>query len=312
MSAQIESSAAGRLYRTYCNVVRIELGDSVADGLPGFAALPEQGAAWYAVAAAIPLASKPLEPLASLEYKIEDEIRPMIIGAAVGDPGGEVSGEVYKTNDPTTLTIRPMVAGDLAAGSQHPLGSSAEDDERIAAVLGIDVVLYLDRLSMADAQAAKHLVYSAAGEDAWVVLRRAFALAGGEPIEGDAVAWAAVAWKALSTEQGNSDLVVCRTPGVGTLQVGPLTTRHWQRHNDVADAQGEWPGRLAVVAAATGKDLEVIKSLRPEDMIRLWYSVLALKKKSEATSTLRYVAALSSQSTAGPTETSQTSPSSDS
>lgn len=294
-----ESTLAGRMYAAYRHAVEHDGEDGgEALRLPAFADLADKGAAWYAAANALDrLKEPPLVPGPSV-YVLCDPI------AERKSPSGVVIAEQI----PTTLAVRQMVASDLCAGDRID-GAEAKDYAQQAHVHGLPLDMFEERVSYIDAEAARIALRSSQGEDASTALRRAFIAAGGKALLGDEIAWVYVALAALETDLGDHYLLICRTADVGTVQIGPLRVKHVRIYVDVGTERGEWSGRIAALAAITGRPIESVRQWRIEDVTRAWACVDRLKKKSEALGLGRFVAGRSTPSTDGGPGTSTTSPS---
>ena len=111
----------------------------------------------------------------------------------------------------------------------------------------------------------------------------------------------------LTEIDGNVARVRCRTPGVGTLKIGPLRAGHLRLHAGTAARENEWKGRLVALAKAADRPLGLMLALRPEDAIHAWDAFEALKKKAGQQQNTAIAARLSSRSkAAGVKQTSTT------
>lgn len=205
-----------------------------------------------------------------------------------------------------------MTAADLCLPEYN--GGQAEYNVAIRArVMGIDMTMLEERVDLADYEEAKWLLQEANGHDAPIEMRSAFEAAGGERlVEDDIEGWRAAALELLTDEVDNYYLVRTRTPGLGTVKIGPLRVKHTRIYEDVATEQTEWDGRLAALAAASGKSVDELNAARIEDVDTLWTCFAMLKKKSETQALLRYGSRLSSRSMGGPGKMSSPSTSTDS
>jgi len=270
------------------------LDDSVEQ--PVFHKLPDKGAAWFAVANA--------QERILADPKTEDPFDYELVHPI--EVWRDKSGDIVAEQIPTSVRIRPIVTGDLRV----PPREAAEDYNAavLAQVLGIEFGMFQWRMNAADAQAIGMLVRNATGLDACEILEATFLQAGGVPaLDDDGLAWVAVAREMLVTEQEGFALVRCRTPGVGTLRVGPLRNGHLTLHSKVAATRGEWAGRIAALTkacagAADGANetpVSTIEHLRAEDSGMLWDAFEEQKKKLRVEGTSHFGRARSTRSTGG-------------
>lgn len=268
--------------------------------LPDFDALPDKGKAWFAAANAIDRVLEPPITAEPWDYQLTVPLEQRKM------PDGTVIIEQL----PTSLHIRPRVAADLCAGDRHD-GAEAQQNAIYAKIHGVDLDMLEWRLDAADVQAASLAVDAAGGEEAAGILARAFDAAGGVVLDVDGnevpdpgLAWWTATQEALTTDQGEYCLLQCRTPGIGTVKIGPIRSGHLRIYDDAAAQHGPWRGRLDALAVITGKTAAEIDNLRPEDALRAWGVVERLKKKLEVRALSNFAAARSTQSTAGAEKTS--------
>lgn len=298
-----EPTLAGRIYAAVRRATEQD-GDVT---LPEFAALPDKGRAWFSVANEV---DKLLAPPVTAD--------PWQMPLTVPVPERRAkNGDVILETLPTSLRIRPMVAGDLCAGDPlERIGSEAQHHAIQAHIHGVDVSMLEWRIDPSDAYAADMAITAGTGEDAAEILARMFYASGGRVVDVDgreveppALAWLVGALEALSTDHGDHFLLRCRTPGVGEVKIGPVRAGHFRIHADATARFGTWRGRIAALASMLDRPGSEIEALRVEDMIRAYTLFDRLKKKSEARGLSIFDAALSTPSMAGVPATSTTSPS---
>jgi len=200
------------------------------------------------------------------------------------------------------------VAGDLCH-REHDEGTAAFDMAIRAHVHGIELSMLEDRLDPADAEAANVLLHNATGKDAWQVMRQVYWAAGGLVANAGIHSWRAAALALLADDTDGYYLLRCRTPGIGTLKIGPYRVGHMRTYDDVSLRKTEWEGRLAALAKATGRERGELATMRIEDADRAWSVLQILKKKADRRARSIVDARLSSTSTDGDGKTSSPSPS---
>lgn len=282
--------------------------------LPDWSGLGREGSRpWFAVAAAIGyIAAVPGDTKEPYDYDLEMKVEPIQIsdaftegdGSKISDANDEVMIEVI----PETLRIRPMVAGDLYH-REYDKGSAAFDMAIRAHIHGIELDMLEERLDPADADAANILLRDVTGADAWYVMRKIYLDAGGLVVDAGIHGWRAAAHELLADENDRYYLLRCRTPGLGTLKIGPYRVGHMRTYDDVSVRKTEWEGRLAALAKATGRELGELEGIRIEDADRAWSCLQILKKKVDRRTRSIVAARRSSTSTAGDGQTSSPSPS---
>jgi hypothetical protein len=255
---------------------------------PVFFELPDKGAAWFEVANAKDRVLEQPKSIEPFDYELVHPIEKWI----------DKAGDVVPEQIPTKLRIRPVVTGDLRVAPV--LAAEDYNAAVVAQLLGIDFGMFMWRMHAADVQAASALIRHSAGLDAAEILEAVFLKAGGVPaLDEDSTAWAAAAREMLVIEQEDFALVTCRTPGVSTLQVGPLRQGHLSLYDRTAAARGDWAGRIVALAKATNQPDSTIEHLRPEDSVLLWDAFSEQKKKLSVEGQLNFGQALSMRSTGG-------------
>ncbi len=309
---------AARVYSAYRSAIQNSdeatgpLADAIAT-LPKWTDLPDKGRPWFAVCNAIEefvATPKTREPF---DYELSVPVPPRRIADEFVDADGKApaTNEVLPETLPETLRIRPIVAGDLCV-PEHGMGTAAFNHAMRAKIHGIDTKMLEWRIDAADAAAAFYLLNDATTNDAWSLMRSRFIEEGGEPLlpmGAELIGWQAAALELFRDEQEGYFLLRCRSEGLGTVKVGPLRVGHTRVYEDVAEEETEWDGRLEATAIATKTDVEVLRSGRVEDAVRLWSCVQELKKKANERALLLYAAQRSSPSTGGDGKTSTDSPS---
>lgn len=320
------TTLAEKLYNAYASAVDVRLmswADLNADR--------ERGRAWFLLANMVDEIRKPPETIAPYDYVLQVPIEPRLLNDVMqhadGSPASADPNALYPEHLPTALRIRPMVARDLF---QHEYAESvgAFNTAVLAAIHGVSVDMLGERVDIGDADAAEVLAFEAKGKDAWQMLRDAFVIAGGsvyaaetkagangkrEPVTLDPMdrgPWEAVAFAMLSTEKtrGAHEYIelLCRSPGIERLTIGPLRTKHIHAHEDAAVDMPEWEARVEALALATKTPAEKLGDMRIEDIDRLWSCFELLKKKAAERTRSAVTAQLFSRSTAGAGQTSDT------
>jgi hypothetical protein len=273
---------------------------------PAFHDLEDKGAAWCRVANARDELLEPPEVSTPYEYELTEPV----IRRYTSD------GTLVKERLPASLPIRPLVAGDLC----HPecsVGGVLFRHTIQAGVHGIKRTLLEKQIDPVDADVAEGLVGRASGEDADARVEEIHGgWFDGFTIAALTVAWGEVCNVLLIEDCGKHMLVQCRTPGLGTIKVGPYLLEQKRVHRDTASTSNEWDGRLAALALASSKpqaegrtvqvSVSELKSARIEDVQRIWHAFELLKKKASEMSTLialRQLSATSSPQSASETST---------
>ncbi len=282
--------------------------------LPDWSALGREGSRpWFAVAAAIgQIAAVPGDTKEPYDYELGTKVEPIPLSEAFTEGDGtkisDANDEVIIEVIPETLRIRPMVAGDLYH-REYDDGNAAFDMAIRAHIHGIDLDMLEERLDPADADAANVLLRDVTGADAWYAMRKIYLDAGGQVVDAGIHGWRAAAHEILAEEADGYCLLRCRSPGLGTLKIGPYRVGHMRTYDDVSVRKTEWEGRLASLAKATGRELVELEGMRIEDADRAWSCLQILKKKADQRARFIVAARLSSTSTAGDGQTSSPSPS---
>ncbi len=300
-------SKAAEVYDAYADALRrAELKD-----LPPFDEAPDQARPWFAIANNLDAILAPPEVAEPSDYELRVPIerQPLSEFTGVTDglpgPADEYRMEVL----PTSLKIRPLIADDLCR-REFVQGPEAHDLAVRAHVHEVGLEYLEWRIDPGDADAAYYLANSATGVAAWQAVVDVYEGAGGERIEGDLDAWQTATLALVSDEDGQATLVRCRTPGLGTVRVGPLRLGHIKLYEREAIEKDEWHGRLVALAKATGLPEGQLRKARIEDVLRLWMTLMIQKKKADARALIFFGAAVSSPSTTGDGATSSPTPSS--
>lgn len=280
---------AEALYAAFRSAVSVDDDGSLLP--PQLDGIADGGRGWFAIANAIEQVAAPAaDVIEPYDYDLL-EIPPRI--ASDGQPVQESEDE-----RPTKITIRQLTAADLCAPHY---GTDRFQGSIFARAMGIDLDTVEWRMDPSDYEAGFRLCLEAAGLDAAELCKRAYFDGGGKQLLHDApdVAWTAVAGELLTTIDGDVVRVRCRTPGIGTLTMGPLRYGHLRTYRGAAARDTEWHGRIVAIAKASDRSVGAINALRIDDAIVAWDAFETLKKKVEARATSRVVAVLSSRSSAG-------------
>jgi hypothetical protein len=290
---------AEQLYAAFRSVCPV---DETGGLLPAtLAEVKDGGRGWFAIANAVDEIARPaLDVTAPYDVDLV-EIPPRI--AADGLPIQESEDE-----RPTKIRIRAFTAADMCV---REWGTERGAHAVFAKAVGVDLHTVEHRMAISDVQGGVALCNLAGGDDAAELCRQKYFAGGGEQAidldhETMTAAWSAVARALLVEIDGEIARVRCRTPGIGTLTIGPLRAVHLSTHTGTAVRETEMMGRLAAIAKASDRALGQMLALRPEDALAAWYAFDTLKKKAEARSNTAIAAKLSSLYTAGPKTTSST------
>jgi hypothetical protein len=305
----IASTTAARIYLAFQRAAA-EDGITVAD----WSDLGREGSRpWFAVAAAADeIVSAPKDVEEPYDYELQTKVEPIKLSEAFTEGDGtaisDVDDGVLVEVIPDKLRIRPMVAGDLYL-REFDEGTAAFNLALRAHVHGIERDMLEFRLDPADAEAAYMFLVKATGTDAWQVMRDIYLGAGGLIEDVGVHGWRAATHALLAEETDAYYLLRCRTPGIGTIKIGPIRVGHMRIYDDVSSEKTEWEGRLAALASATGRRLSDLERMRIEDVVHAWSCFQILKKKADLRARSIVGARLSSLSTGGDGPTSSPSPS---
>jgi len=289
-------ATAEQLYAAFRSVCSV---DEDGELLLPLEQLEDGGRGWFAIANAVKAIA---EPATDTAEPYEVDLVP--IPPRVAPDGAEI--QESEDERPTKIRIRGFTAADLCV-AQH--GSDQFMHAVFAKVTGVDLDTVEWRMDPSDVDGGLGLVVEATGEDAANICRSTYFGGGGTQLLTGVPdqAWAAVARVLLTEIDGNVARVRCRTPGVGTLKIGPLRAGHLRLHAGTAARENEWKGRLVALAKAADRPLGLMLALRPEDAIHAWDAFEALKKKAGQQQNTAIAARLSSRSTAaGVKQTSTT------
>lgn len=275
---------AEQLYAAFRSVCPV---DENGDLLLPLSQLEDGGRGWFAIANAL---STIAAPATDITEPYEVDLVP--IAPRMAEDGLEI--QESEDERPTKITIRGFTAADLCV---------AHLDDRLmhlvlARTIGVDFDTIEWRMEPSDVQGAIELCSAANGDDASVLCRSIYFEGGGtQLIAGvSALAWAEVSQTLLTEFDGSIARVRCRTPGVGTLTIGPIRAGHTRLHTGTAARETEWKGRLVALAKASDRSLGQMLALRPEDAVHAWEAFEQLKKKAGRRPTTAIAARLSSTS----------------
>lgn len=259
---------AAQLYAAFRSICPV---DENGELLLPLEQLKDGGRGWFAIANAVDAVAAPATDTTE-PYEVElVPIAPRIAPDGI---------EIQESEDerPTKITIRGFTAADLCV---------AHLDDRLkhavfARAMGIDLDTVEWRMEASDVEGGIALCVQANGRDAANLCREIYFEGGGKQLIAGVpeLAWIEVAQTLLTQIEGNVARVRCRTPGIGTLTIGPLRAGHIRLHMGTAARETEWMGRLAALAKASGRALGQMLALRPEDAVHAWEAFEALKKKA--------------------------------
>jgi len=286
---------AEQLYAAFRSVCPV---DENGDLLPPLEQLEDGGRGWFAIANAV---KEIAAPAADMTEPYEVDLVPIEPRMA---PDGM---EIQESEDerPTKITIRAFTAADLCVAE---FGSDKFLHAVFARATGVDLDTIEWRMDPSDVEGGFALCGGATGDDASDLCRSTYIEGGGaQHLEGvPGQAWMQVALTLLTEIEGSVARVRCRTPGVGTLTIGPIRAGHFRMHAGIAARETEWKGRLTALAKACDRSLGQMLALRPEDAIRAWEAFEELKKKAgqrQNTAIADRLSSLSSAATALQTST---------
>jgi hypothetical protein len=287
---------AAQLYAAFRSVCSV---DEDGDLLLPLEQLEDGGRGWFAIANSV---STVAAPATDTTDPYEVDLVPIAPRMA---PDGK---EIQESEDerPTKIKIRGFTAADLCV--RH-YGSDQFMHSLFARAMGIDLDTVEWRMDPSDVDGGMALCMQASGPDASDRCREIYFEGGGQQLIASAPerAWVEVAQALLTEIDGNVARVRCRTPGVGTLTIGPLRAGHLRMHTGTAARESEWMGRFVAVAKASDRSLGMLLALRTEDALHAWNAFEALKKKAGQQQNTAIAARLSSISTAvGAAKTSKT------
>lgn len=260
---------AAQLYAAFRSVCPV---DENGDFLLPLEQLEDGGRGWFAIANAVNTVAA---PATDITEPYEVELVPIAPRMA---PDGI---EIKESEDerPTKIMIRGFTAADLCVAQFN-------DDRFMHAVFarttGVELNTVEWRMDPSDVEGGIALCSLAKGADAANLCREIYREGGGKQlIEGaPELAWIEVGRTLLTEIDGAVARVRCRTPGVGTLTVGPIRAGHIRMHTGTAASETEWKGRLVALAKACDRALGQMLALRPEDAVHAWAAFEALKKKA--------------------------------
>lgn len=283
-------------FRSSCAV------DDDGDPLLPMEQLPDRGRGWYSLARSIDqIAAEPTDVDAPYDVDlIEIPKRFLQDGTEI------IEGPAER---PSKITVRAFRADDLCVSSW---GSDEYMHAVFARAVGLDLSTVEWRMDPADVEAGTRLCGAAGGADADDLCSSLYSGGGGEQLlkSSEPVmlhAWIEVARAALTTYDGDTARVRCRTPGVGEIVIGPLKAGHLRLHTGTAQRTNEWNGRLVALAKAGDRSRAEIGSLRTEDVFNLWAAFEKLKKKVEQRTITLVAGQLSRRSSQAGDQTTSTS-----
>jgi len=289
----VEASTLYAAFRSVCPV------DDNGELLLPLERLADGGRGWFAIANSVKAVAEPATDMSD-PYQIDlIPIPPRVA------PDG---GEIVESEDerPTKVTIRALTAEDLCV---REYGTDRFTHAVFARALGVELDTVEWRMDISDVQGAILLCSKAGGREASTMCRDLYYAGGGKQPLDDApdLAWIRVSQALLTEYDGDVARVRCRTPGIGTLTIGPIRAGHTRVHTGTAARENEWTGRLAALARASDRALGQMMVLRPEDAFAAWEAFETLvKKKASLQATSPIGARLSSTFTAGAGPTSKT------
>lgn len=289
----IEAAKLYAAFRSVCSE------DDNGDPLRPLEQLADGGRGWFALANSVKTIAEPAA----------DTIDPYQVDLLPIQPRVAPDGlEIQESEDerPTKVTIRALTAGDLCV---REYGTDRFTHAVYARALGVELNTFEWRMDISDSKGAMMLCTKAGGRDASTMCRDLYYEGGGKQQLDDApdLAWILVSQALLTEYNGDVARVRCRTPGIGTLTIGPIRAGHTRVHTGTAARENEWTGRLAALAKASERALAQMMALRPEDAFAAWEAFETLvKKKASLQGTSPIGARLSSMFTAGAGPTSKT------
>lgn len=261
-----------------------------------WAALPDKGARWYALAnLARGLEAVPMP--APLTMDLGAPIKPLRI---------EGTGEQVIEDLPTAWSLRPILAGDLEA--MRGEGDFAANTAVLAKISGIDRGIIEGRMHAEDVFAGIYALSRLSPKPVADILEDAYIEAGGKDLDHDKGpdVWEAVAYQAMATDEDDVTVLRTRTSGAAEIRIS-LSVRAVMAYEDGRGS--EWRKRLDALALATSTDRKTLAGLYQEDATRAWLVFEGLKKKSQMGALARVSARLSPPSSGGPPTSSTPSPS---
>ena len=289
----IEAAQLYAAFRSVCSV------DDDGELLLPLERLADGGRGWFALANSVKAIAEPATDAAE-PYPIDlIPISPRI--APDGEPIQESEDE-----RPTNVTIRALTAADLCV---REYGTERFTHAVFARALGVELDTFEWRMDISDVQGAILLCSKAGGREASTMCRDLYYEGGGKQSLDDApdLAWIRVSQALLTEYDGDVARVRCRTPGMGTLTIGPIRAGHTRMHMGTAARENEWTGRLAALAKASDRSLGQMMVLRPEDAFAAWEAFETLVKKKQSQQQNSPIGArLSSMFSAGAGPTSKT------
>jgi hypothetical protein len=234
--------------------------------------LEDGGRGWFAIANSLSTVAAPA-PDTTEPYEVD--LVP--IAPRMAEDGKAI--QESEDERPTKITIRAFTAADLCVPHY---GSDQFTHSVFARAMGIELDTVEWRMDPSDVEGGIALCMQASGPDASELCRDIYFEGGGKQLISGVpeLAWMEVAQALLTEIDGAVGRVRCRTPGVGTLTIGPLRAGHMRLHTGTAARESEWMGRLHAAAKASDRALGMMLKLRPEDAILTWKAFEALKKKA--------------------------------
>jgi hypothetical protein len=251
---------AAQLYAAFRSVCSV---DEDGDLLLPLEQLEDGGRGWFAIANSV---STVAAPATDTTEPYEVDLVPIAPRMA---PDGK---EIQESEDerPTKIKIRGFTAADLCVPHY---GTDLFNHSAFARAMGIDLDTVEWRMDPSDVDGGMALCMQATGRDADSLCREIYFEGGGKQFIAGVpeAAWSKVAQALLTEIDGTVARVRCRTPGVGTLTIGPIRAGHIRLHTGTAARENsEWMGRLVALAKASDRALGVMLTLRPEDCVHAW------------------------------------------
>jgi hypothetical protein len=271
--------------------------------LPDFGKLPGGARGWFAIVNEIErIAAPPSDTSAPTVVPVEIPERVASTGVVIVESPRE---------RPSTLTLRAHRADDMRV-RQDP--ASEEFEYAVfARLVGVELRTIMERMDIADVEAYRMFCHEAAGTDCAQACCDVYHAADpdgprltsnhGAMLDG----WRNVALVLMIDIDGNVAAVRCRTPGVGTIKIGPLRIGHLTAMRQATADAGEWAGRLVGVSRASGISEATLRDLRLEDAVAVWVAFATLKKKADERTAEKIVERQSLPSSTGSTSAARLS-----
>lgn len=288
-------ASAEQLYAAFRSVCPV---DENGDMLPPLEQIEDGGRGWFAIANAVDAIAAP-----ATDTTEPYEVDLVPIAPRIAPDGLEI--QESEDERPTKIKIRSFTAADLCVDDY---GGDRFLHAVFARAINVDIDTVEWRMDPSDVDGGMALCVAAGGLGASDLCRDIYFEGGGKQALAGApeLAWIKVAGVLLTEIDGPVARVRCRTPGVGTLAIGPIRAGHIRMYTGTAARETEWLGRLTALAKASGRSLGMMLALRTEDAINAWTAFETVKKKAVQQQSTAIGARLSSLSTDGGSKTSKT------